>query len=98
MNDMNDLSWYFRCTFESDTAKGAVKMTQTAVVDSLVEDFNKHCVTQTHGFIEFDLGPKRSDEKENVWPYKEAVGDSLWISVMMLPDIASEVRAVARHA
>ena len=37
-------------------------------------------------------------EKGGDWPYKQAVGDLLWISGMTRPDIASAVRAVARHA
>ena len=37
MNDKGDLSWYLECAFERDKAKGVVKMTQTAFVDSLVE-------------------------------------------------------------
>ena len=41
---------------------------------------------------------KRILEKEGDWPYKQAVGGILWISGMTRPDIASAVRAVARHA
>ena len=37
-------------------------------------------------------------EKGGDWPYKQAVGGLLWISMMTRPDIASAVRAVPRHA
>ena len=36
-------------------------------------------------------------EKGSDWPYNQAVGGLLWISGMTRPDIASAVRAVARH-
>ena len=98
VNDMGDLSWYLGCAFERDKAKGVVKMTQTAFVDSLVERFDIKYESQIPASIEFDLGPKRSDEKDGDWPYKQAVGGLLWISGMTRPDIASAVRAVARHA
>ena len=39
VNDMGDLFWHLGCTFERDKAKGRVKMTQTAFIDSLVKPF-----------------------------------------------------------
>ena len=75
-----------------------MKTTQTAFVDSLVERFDIKYKSQIPASIEFDLGPKRSDKKDGDWPYKQAVGGFLWISGMARPDIASVVRAVARHA
>ena len=58
------------------TVKIAVKMTQKAFVDSLAERFDIQYESQTPALVEFDLGPKRSDNKEGGWPYKQAV-DSL---------------------
>ena len=95
---MGDLSWYLGCAFERDKMKGVMKMTQTAFVDSMVDHFDIRYETQTPRFIEFDLGPKRTHEKVGDWPCKQAVGGLLWISRMTRPDIASVVRAVARHA
>ena len=98
MSDMDDLSWYLGCDFERDRMDGVMKMTQKAFVDSLVARLDIQCETQTPASVEFDLGPKRIHEKEGDWPYKQAVGSLLWISGMTRPDIASAVRAVARHA
>ena len=90
---------YPGCAFEHDKMEGVMKMTQTAFVDSLVDRFDIQHETQTPASsVEFDLGPKRIHEKEGDWPYKQAVGGLLWISGMTRPDIASAVRAVARHA
>ena len=41
-------------------------MTQTAFVDSLVERFDIEYESLTPTSVEFDLGPKRSYEKEGV--------------------------------
>ena len=98
VSDMGDLSWYLGCAFERDRMEGVMKMTQTAFVDSLVDRFDIQDETQTPASVEFDLGPKMIHEKEGDWPYKQAVGGVLWIAGMTRPDIASAVRAVARHA
>ena len=95
---IGDLSWYLGCAFERDRMKGIMKMTQTAFVDSLVDHFDIQYRTRTPASVEFILGPKRIHEKEDDWPYKEAVGGLLWILGMTRPDIASAVRAVSRHA
>ena len=98
VNDMGDLSWYLGCAPERDKMEGVVKMTQAVFVDSLVDRFDIQYETQTiASSVEFDLGPKMIHEKGGDWPYKQAVGGLLWISGMTRPDIASAVRAVARH-
>ena len=79
--------------------EGVIKMTQTALfVDPLVDRFDIQYETQTPASVEFDLGLKRVHEKGGDWPYMQAVGGVLWISGMTRSDIASAVRAVARHA
>ena len=98
VNDMGDLSWYLGCAFERDKMEGVMKMTRTAFVDSLVYCFDIQYKTQTLASVEFDLGPKRIHEKGGDWPYKQTVGSLLWISGITRPDIASALRAVARHA
>ena len=77
---------------------GVMKMTQTAFVDSLLDRFDIQFETQTPASVEFDLGPMMIHEKGGDWPHKQAVGGLLWTSGMTRPDIASAVRAVARHA
>ena len=98
VTDMGDLSWYLGCAFERDKMEGAMKMTQTAFVDSLVDRFDKQYEPHTPASVEFDLGPKIIHEKGGEWPNKQAVGGLWWISGMTGPDIASAMRAVARHA
>lgn len=51
-----------------DKGKGVVKRAQTAFVDSLVERSDVQYELQALAFVEFDLGPKRSGEKEGDWP------------------------------
>ena len=96
MNDMSDLSWYLGCAFERGKV-GVMKMTQTAFVGSLLDRFDIQYGTQTPASVELDLGPMMIHEKGGDWSYKQAVGGLLWISGMTRPDIASAVRAVARH-
>ena len=64
VNGMGDLSSYLGCAFERDKMEDAMKMTQTAFVDSLVDRFDIQYETQTPTCVEFDLGPKRIHEKE----------------------------------
>ena len=98
VNDIGDVSWYLGWDFERDRMEGVMKMTQTALVDSLVDRFDIQYVAKTPASVEFDFGPKRIHEKEGDWPYKQAIGGLLWILGMMRPYIASAVREVARHA
>ena len=98
VNDMGELSWFLGCAFERVRMEGVMKMTQAAFVDSLVNRFDIQYETQTPASVEFDLVPIRTHEKGGDWPYKQTVGGLLWISGMTRPDIASAVRAVARHA
>ena len=95
---MGDLSWYLGCAFERDKMEGVMKMTQTAFGDSLADRFDIQYGTQTFASVQFDLGPRMIHKKRSDWPYKQAAGGLLWISGMTRPDIASTVRAVARHA
>ena len=70
-------------------------MTQTAFVSSLVGRFDIQYETRAPASVEVGLKPKMTDKKEDNWPYKQVVGDRLWISGMMRPDIlVSAVRAV----
>jgi len=60
VNDMGDLSWYLRwCAFERVKVEGVMKMIRW------LKHFDIQCETQTPTFVEFDLEPKRSDEKED---------------------------------
>ena len=90
------LPWYLGCAFESDKKESVIKMAQTAFVDSLVGGFDIQYETRTPASVEVDIKPKIIDGKEGDWPYKQVVGDCLWISGMMRPDIiVTTVRAVA---
>lgn len=86
VNDMGDASWYLGCTFKRDGVNGAIKMTQTTFIPSLVERFDIQYKWQTPLFVEFVLTRKR------------VIGSLLWISGRTRPYIASTVEAVARHA
>ena len=54
-----------------------MKMTQTAFVDSLVDRFDIQYETQTTASVDVDLESKRTHEKGDEWPYKQAVGGML---------------------
>ena len=56
VNYTGDLSWYFGCAFERDRMEGVMKMTHTAIMDSLVGRFDTQYETQTPASVEFDLG------------------------------------------
>lgn len=74
VNDVGGLSWRLRCAFERGKAKGVVKMAQTAYVDLLVKCFDIQYGLQAPASVEFDLGPKRSNEIERDLPHKWAGG------------------------
>lgn len=61
------------CAFKHDKMKDVVKMTQTMFIDSLEYG------PRLFATVEFNLGPKKRNEKEGDWLYKQMVGDLLWI-------------------
>ena len=82
VNEMGDLSWYLGCAFERDKMEGVMKMTQTALVHSLVDGFDIQYEIQTPASEEFDLEPKRIHEKGGLlalqagsWWYVVDLGD-----------------------
>lgn len=79
MKGMGDLFWYLGCAFKHDKMKDVVKMTQTMFIDSLVEPFHIQYGPRLFATVEFNLGPKKRNEKEGDWLYKQMVGDLLWI-------------------
>ena len=68
MNNMGKLSWYLGCTFKRGGAKGVVKMTKTAFVESLIDHFDIQFETETPAYVEYDLGPNRFDRNESDSP------------------------------
>ena len=63
-NNMCDLYWFLECAFEREMMEGVIKMTQTALVDLLVDHFDTQYETPTPVSVEFHLESKRIYEKE----------------------------------
>lgn len=70
MNIMVDLSSYLGFALEHDKLEGVVIMTLTSLVDSLVNRFDKQYETRTSSSVEFGIGLKRCDNKEDDRLYK----------------------------
>ena len=45
-----------------------------------------------------ELGLSEEGKPKGDWPYREAVGSLMWLSIMTRSDISNTVRTVARHS
>ena len=45
-----------------------------------------------------ELDAREDGDPKGDWPYREAVGDLMWLLTISRPDISNAVRAVARHS
>ena len=66
----------------------------------MVEQYNICATSNIPGTRGVDLGPRKDGEhrgNEGFPKYRASVGSLMWLSVMSRPDIASPLRACARH-
>ena len=96
MNGMGNLSWYLGCAFERDEAKDVVKMTPTSFVEPLADRLDAQFETETPASMTFAL---RQMTKPRVIgaTNRQSVVCLLRTSERTRLDVASAVRAVARH-
>ena len=97
-NNLGELTWYTGCAFKRNWVLGTLEITQKAFVESMLNrfDVNSSCdIPATPGV---ELGPREKGEPKGDWPYREAVGSLMWLSIMTRPDISNAVRAVARRS
>ena len=89
---------YLGCAVERDWEKGAINISQPAMVDTLLAHFDVKHSSNTSASSEAELGPTTSNDVVTERPCRQAVGGVMWLTCMTKPDLAHTARAVARHS
>ena len=82
VKNLGELRWYGGCRYTREREMGTLTISQKTFADELV-----------------GVKPEEFNEDEMVenWPFREIVGNLMWLSISTRPDIANAVRAVARY-
>ena len=95
---LGELKWYLGCAVEHDWQQDSVTIKQPAMIDTLTKRLNVTAQSDTPASTVADLGPTTADDTMVDCPFKQVVGDVMWLAGMTRPDIANAARAVARHS
>ena len=71
---------------------------QQAFVGGMLDRFGVQSSSEIPAIPGVELASREEGELEGFWPYREAVGSSMWLSTMTRPGISIAERAVARHS
>ena len=97
-NNLDELTWYTGCEFKRPRGLGTLAITQKTFVESMLTCFGVNSSSDIPATPGVELGPREEGQPKADWPYKEAVGSLMWLSIMTRPDISNTVLAVARHS
>ena len=91
------LRWCGGCQFSRDQLNGLRKISQKTVADSLVKKSGVVDAKSIPLPVGIKLEEFNQDEPVGTWPLRESIGSLMWLPTQTRPDIANEVRAVARY-
>ena len=97
-NDLGELSFFTGCTITQDTEKGLTSISQKTFIETLARRFDVTTTSPYPASLCANLEARVEGEPGGTWPYKEAVGELMWLVVMSRSDIANAVQAVSRHS
>ncbi|CAN0337982.1 unnamed protein product, partial [Ascophyllum nodosum] len=92
---------YTGCAFERDWDNVILEMNQTAYAKNMVEQYNISATSNipespgVHVWLKQNGEPEGNEEFPK---YRALAGSLMWLPVMTRPDIASALRACARHS
>ncbi|CAN0066305.1 unnamed protein product [Sphacelaria rigidula] len=93
--NLGELVWYAGCEYKHDLEKGALKLSQTAYTQRILERLSIKRTAETPAFVFSDFKVGQGENFEG--RYRETVGSLVWLSINTRPDIADAVRAASRH-
>ena len=97
VKSLGELKWYSGCYYERDREAGRLTISQQTYTEEFGEKYgvewgNAIPIPTTWRLWDFDV-----DEPNVLFPFRELIGALSWIALLIRPDIANSVRAVARY-
>ncbi|CAB1113540.1 unnamed protein product [Ectocarpus sp. CCAP 1310/34] len=97
VKNLGDLRWYSGCFDERDWDAGTLKSSQQTYAEELGMEFGVEYGKEIPLPVGLKLSEFDQDEAVVSWPFRELIGSLMWLARQTRPDIANEVRAVARY-
>ena len=98
-NNLGELTRYTGCAFKRNWELGTLEITQKAFVESVLNRFGVNSSSDIPATPGVELCPREEGEPKGDWPYREAVGSLMCLSLLNMtwPDVSNAMHAVVRH-
>ena len=91
VNNLGQLEWYGGCRYPRDRERGTLTISQQSFTEELVEKFDVTCVQNVSLRIGLKLDEFNVDEETESRPFREVVGDLMWLTISTRPNISNAV-------
>ena len=95
---LGEVEWFMGSEYKRDRGKGTLEISQTQLIRSVLHRFevSKSSAISATRFLDL----RRVSDEETVVdvPFREIVGNLMWITSQTRLDIANAVRAIARFS
>ena len=98
-NNLGELTWYTSCAFRRNWELGTLEIPDKAFVESMLNRFGVNSSSDIPATPGVELCPREEGEPKGDWPYREAVGSLMCLSLLNMtwPDVSNAMHAVVRH-
>ena len=97
VKNLGELRWYGGCHYTREREMGTPTISQKTFANELAKTFSVTSTSSVPLRVGVKLEDFDEDEMVENWPFRELVGNLMWLSMSTRPDIANAVRAVARY-
>ena len=96
VKNVGELKWYGGCLYSRDRERGTLTISQQIFTEEL-KKFGVTSVQNVPLRVGLKLEKFDEDEETESWPFRELVGDLMWLAISTRPGISNAVRSVARY-
>ena len=96
--NLGEVKFFLGCEFIRHCKAGTIEISQESYIRSVLERFNICCTSSVPDSLANDNRSLKEDEGAGDVPFREVVGNLMWIASLTRPDVSIAVRAVARHS
>ena len=95
---LGELIWNISCAFKRGREMRALEIMQNLFIESMQDRFGANSSSDIPATPGVELGTREEGDIGGDWPYREAVGSLMRLSIMTRSDISNAVRALATHS
>ena len=95
--NLRELEWYLGCAAERDWQTGTIKISQSAIIETLLTRFDMKYFSSIPASDIAEIRPTTDADVVTGHPFRQTVGDVMRLASITRLLIADSARAVARH-